>query len=328
MKENLNKLFEQVLFNEMNINGKLKPFKRYGGPAEYDSNGHKIKKTAIWEKPLDSFAYDMSPWKLKPGDFIYNTNKDCWCEVIDTCPNDEGRDLYLMPVDDCGNKLTKTKMKHLPEYAENEHNLERGYLYWLWIDDRSEDYTCVKTSERWDSEEREPSEPGEEYFIHRDENGRFIPTEKYMTEHPDYDIDTNKLYGTDGEGEYIPRGGSKAARDNYNKFKKADKEGAQRYNNFMDSNTIKDEMYSSFNHTYGGFSTEFDELQSNMSPENLKKLKDMLCDNTDYSHEAEEYPTKADIRRFCQKNNGNYYAALKYMDDVYGARAEAYSNMY
>ena len=116
----VSRLFESILAlnEEKDKNGKYVQFKRYinkeAGNKKFSVPLNDKAKRGHHIDDISEGYYFTNDYDTETGDAENRT----WYEIIDVDTDDNGGNVYLVPVDEFGNKLTLAQIKkRYPQYA-------------------------------------------------------------------------------------------------------------------------------------------------------------------------------------------------------------------
>lgn len=291
------------------------PFKRY---VDKDATSRK------WSEPLDDQAYEVDMndiWNGDPGTgdlFSYDEGHKWW-EIIQRRVDRDDRDgsidriMYLInPVDEFGNKLTKTQIaKKYPQYQYSFEKYGFCTYYEIRSPEEEHEWLVVPTTYTMKQDQfyndiedemtRRPYHNGSRTIFDVDDWGRHTPTEEFLKEHPEWDPDVDSLDDKYAKKVVLPYQGNAETRAN---FKKANDARKAKLDAADKRIAARDEAHK-YLFNYGSLSSDFEKLQPDVSKKDMEKMK--------YNVEAFAYAPYGDKPDF-----ENRHDFKKWVDNVGG----------
>lgn len=332
----VSRFFESILAlnEEKDKNGKYVQFKRYidkeAGNKKFSVPLNDKAKRGHHIDDISEGYYFTNDYDTETGDAENRT----WYEIIDVDTDDNGGNVYLVPVDEFGNKLTLTQIKkRYPQYTSKMEKY--GYCTSEYIENGESNFLVVPTEYVYNDNYskvlgREIERfPGEKYMFDYDDNGDIIPNDLWKEKHPDIDFDADfddnydarHYHSNQFRGKKLPLSGNFRARQDYedaeNAFKRAN--DAKKARSFSGVR-----MHS----PWGGFTSEF--IKANPGFKDLPK-EDQEFFEKEFSNQC--YPTGSrgsmsirEFKKWCTDRGINWKSVERAMQNSSSDFAEAYSN--
>lgn len=315
------------------------PFKRY---VDKDATSRK------WSEPLNDQAYEVEMpeiWDGDPGtgDFVSFDDGNRWWEIlqrrVDYDYNETSIDrimYYLNPVDDFGNKLTKTQIaKKYPEYSAN---FERyGYCSYYEIRSKEEEHnwlvvptTYTLKKDRYGNDEedymtRRPYHNGNRTVFDVDDWGRHTPTEEFLKEHPEWDPDIDSLGDWDAKKQDLPYQGNAEVRAN---FKKARDERKAKLDAVDKRKAARKEAHK-FLYNFGDLTSDFEKLQPDVSEKDMEKMKKNVKAYADAPYgDKPDFDGYKDFKKWVTSVGGDWSVVIDAINQGSDELSDAMSNAY
>ena len=359
---------------------KYKPFVRASGSERDDHYRTKVIK-AKFDQSLDDIAYTCNLTDIREGDLIdpYGdeegdapNTKHQWWEVMEvqfldenyehTYNNPDRMFVYLYPVDEFGNALTKTQIKKAFPGSQGENYVKKiestGYAkmteYRSYEDDSLSHRKILRVPtdeiENWDNPDNiktigrkvRSMDKVTKTFYKKDAHGYKVPSEeglaKWKEKHPGEEFDP-EFDSLDDDRDYVqdqvPYRGNKATRQNYAKRVHDDdaEEIARRDARKAKFGIAADKNYDEFSlySCFSGFNGKFDKLQKDagISEEDLELLK-KYAKSLAYGRHGDPTPfnSKKEFKKWVIEHNGDWEATEEAMSNISGQFATARANAY
>lgn len=319
-------------FDEMVSNkGKISNFKRYV------DEGATSKK---WSVPLSDHAYESS--RADEGYFISFNDGNTWYEVLDTQAREYTEMYYLYPVDEFGNKLTKSQIKKTFGERLGESYLDniakRGYALWHEFDpEQPHEWLVAKTTPidqyrngriDYDNNTVRALDTAEypESFDEIDEWGRKTPIDEYLAENPDFDPDIDSVPVGKVKRTKLPTSGNAEVRSNYKKYKT---DYAARKAAAEEKNAERDKKYGDLYSPWGGYREhKLWELMPDVKDEDKEKLlyNIEVFGDMPYGHKEPDFANKKEFKKWVNEIGGDWNAVMAAIGQSRGAMSTAIYN--
>ena len=346
IKESVFGLFKSLTATKEAVdkNGKYTQFKRFISDRDKEAG---IKKFHV---PLNNEARrghkddDINEGFFFTGDYDTETGDAedrTWYEVVDKKHDSDGCIIYLVPVDEFGNKLTASQInKKFPYFTRNMEKY--GYCKSMFISKNPEEnnFLVVDTQEidgytptgRWCSAGRAIGSYNRslgEYMFDYDENGNIVPNERWKAAHPDleFDPDFDDTYSARNDhvdqfnGRRISSFGKWEDRHDWENAMKAKRDAADkvRARSFIDKR-----MHS----PWGGFTSEFDKANPGFKDFDKadKEFFEKEFSGQTYPGENRGSMSPREFKKWCIDKGLDWNSVKRAMQNARGDFAEAYVN--